>query len=228
VGVSDDVLAFAMVDAILSFYEVVIDGVLVGENLELILSGVLADNGLYRARGNVVHDFGYYVALALYEAHYGDFRLEASALVVFGFLVLVLVLFLSADVGFVNFDLAGKDAFILHVDFADSVVEKPCCFLSNTDHFGKLDAGNAFLRSRKKIDSKKPLVERELRLSKDRTSTDGEFQATVVAFVGFTIGEGVYVLASAMRAIDTIGKALGGKMFNASIFGGELLVKLLY
>jgi len=49
-----------------------------------------------------------------------------------------------------------------------------------------------------------------------------------MAFVGFTIGEGVYVLASTVWAVDTIGKALGGKIFNASIFRRELLVKLLY
>jgi hypothetical protein len=217
-----------MVDAILSFYEVVIDGVLVGENLESFLLRILADNGLYCARGNVVYDFGYHVAMALYKAHYGDFRLEASALVVFGFLVLVLVLFLSADVGFVNFNFTGKDVFILRIDFADSVIEKPSSFLSNADHFGKLDAGNAFLGSRKKIDSEEPFIERELRLSKDRPGADGEFQAAVVALVGFTIRECVGVLASTMRAVDAIGEALGGKIFNASIFRGELLVKLLY
>jgi len=143
----------------LSFYEVVIDGVLVGENLESFLLRVLADNGLYRARGNVVYDFGNNFALTLYKAHHGDFRLEASALIVFGFLVFVLVFFLSAYVCFVNFDLAGKDALILSVDFADSVIQEPSCFLSNADHFGKLYAGNAFLGSGEKIDSKKPLVE---------------------------------------------------------------------
>lgn len=74
----------------------------------------------------------------------------------------------------------------------------------------------------------KPLVERELRPAKDRTSTNCEFQAAVVAFVGFTIGEGVNVLESTMRAVDAIGKALGGKIFNACIFGGELFVTLLY
>lgn len=167
VGVADDVLAFAVVDVILGLHEVSINSVLVGENLESFLLRILADNSLYRARGNVVNNFGYYVALALYKAHHGDFRLEALALVVFGFLVLVLVLFLSADVGFVNFDFTEKDVFILRVDFADSMIQEPSCFLSNADYFGKLYARNAFLGSGEKIDGKKPFVERELRLSKD-------------------------------------------------------------
>lgn len=72
VGVADDILAFAVVDPVLSFDEVVINCVLIGENLESFLLCILVDYGLYCA---VVYNFSYHVALALHKAHHSDFSL---------------------------------------------------------------------------------------------------------------------------------------------------------
>ena len=84
------------------------------------------------------------------------------------------------------------------------------------------------LRCGEKIDSVKPIVEHELQLPEGGPRSDGELQAAIVAFVSLAVGARIDMLTSAMRAIQSIGNALFGKIFKVSIFNGELLIKLIY
>jgi len=226
--VATDILSCAMVDPVSRLYDVVIYCEFVRVKLAALLLGIAVNNIADRFGVHAVYGFGHYVTLALNNPDHGGLCFGAASLIAGGFLIDGLVLFFTAHIGFVNLHLAGEHRLILAVDFADSVIQKPGRLLSNADHFGKLNARNTFPGRGEKIDSEKPLIERELGLSKDRPCSDGKFQAAIVALIGLVIRERIDVLTSAIRAVNAVCKASGGKIFNASIFGGEFFVKLLY
>lgn len=126
--------------------------------------------------------------------------------------------FASAKVGFINFNFAGKGILALDIDFTDSVIKEPCCLLRNAYHLGKLYARDTLLGSGKEINRKKPLIERELGITENRASTNGELSTARGALEGLTIRKRINVLMPAMRAINPFPEAGFEKVLMASIF----------
>lgn len=217
-----------MIYAIFGLYNPIVYRKFIGIELSALLLGVTGDKIADSFGINAIDSLGDHTPIAFHNTNHWGLSFGTAPLIAGSFLVGGLVLFFASDIGFINLHLPGEKRLILAINFADSVIQKPGRLLGNTDHFGKLNRGDTLLRGGEKVDSEKPLVKRELGLSEDRPRSDGEFQAAIMALIGLVIRERIDVLTSAIRAVNAVCKASGGKIFNASILRGELLVKLLY
>src|SRR5205807_728555 len=102
--------------------------------------------GLQDAFLPVVHHHGTYLPIALQESHDRSFVASASAVNFLGSFVLVHVPSFAADEGFVNLDFASHllESSVLQGE-PDSVIHKPCGFLSNVDSPVNFPGTNAVL-----------------------------------------------------------------------------------
>ena len=81
---------------------------------------------------------------------------------------LVLAGFLPADIGFVNFDVAGKDCLVVATGFANAVHHEPRAFLSDADLLRHLQRRYRLAGCDHQVHGINPLVKWDVRAFKDR------------------------------------------------------------
>jgi hypothetical protein len=79
------------------------------------------------------------------QAHYGFLTYRTATSI--QLLSEVLVLFLAANIGFINFDFTRKNATAIGASLTNTIGKKPSGFLSDTKFLGKLNAGNSLASS---------------------------------------------------------------------------------
>jgi len=226
-GFAVGMLSGAMIDPILRLANAVIGGKAVGVDCDRAKRVFIDHSG----KLGIVHAVNYLshnLALALDHAYDRGLCLSRSALCSLGFIGRMLVNLAPAKVGLVHLDFARERILALGVDLADTVIKEPGRFLSNAYHLGKLNAGDAFLGSGKKIDGEEPLIEGKLGFAEDRARPKRELLATCGALVRLAIAKGVSVFVAAMGAVDALAKASLEKIGVASVFVREPRGKLFY
>jgi len=227
VGFAVDMLALAMIDPVSGLRDAVIGR----EAIRVDRKGLEGIFGYHGGKFGIVYVIDYLcdnLAIALNDANNRGLRLGRSALRPLDLVSAMLVYLASAEVGLIHFDLAGEWVLALGVDFADTMIEEPSRLLRNAYHFGKLYARNTLLARREKIDSEKPFIERELRLTEDRSSAKRKLFAASGALVGLAVAKGIDVLMAAMRAVNAIAEAGLKKVVIASVFVREPRIELFY
>jgi hypothetical protein len=143
-----------------------------------------------------------------------------SGLSHFGAFVFVHESGLTADEGFVNFDVPLKFSriFILHCE-SDSVKHEPCGFLSYSDCAVNLVRGNSILAVGNHPRSGKPFIESDGTVLKYGSYLSAELFLGVFALAlpNATSRNEFNVLTAASWTGDTIGPTLGHKMIQAVV-----------
>src|SRR5205085_5681437 len=108
----------------------------------------------------VLNDLRSHFAVTREQTHHGDFADAPAPLNLRLTLALVHEASLAADVSFVNLDFAGKllKRAFLHGE-ADTVQEKPCALLRDSQSAGNLARTNAVLRVGNQPDCREPLIQ---------------------------------------------------------------------
>lgn len=144
----------------------------------------------------------------------------------------VLILLLTANVGFINFHrlathwligLPGKPR------LADALGQKPCAFLRHAQITCHLSRGDALAGRGHHVDGHEPLMQGKLGLSQNRAGADAEMLAAVPAAVGHRdmVDAFGYVQAAAMGAGNTRRPTLVFEEFASGIFVRKLLKELV-
>ncbi len=120
-------------------------------------------------------------------------------------LIFVHISSLSADVGFVRFNSAGgfsRDSF-LHRK-ANALQHEPCCFLGDAETAVKFVRTNPVLAVSGQPHSRKPLVQANGRVLKDRSDLNGKFlfRVGVLAFPQFCVLKKSNFLGTTLRTSD--------------------------
>jgi hypothetical protein len=127
---------------------------------------------------------------------------------------------LTADEGFVNFDVPLKFSrvFILHCE-SDSVKHEPCGFLSDTDCAVNLVRANTVLAVGNHPRSSEPFIKTDWTIFKNGSDFDAELFLGVfgLALPNAASRNEFHVLASASWTGDTIGPTLRHKMIQAVV-----------
>jgi len=119
----------------------------------------------------------------------------------FQLLVLVLVLFLTADEAFVQFhDAAQLRQVRPSARFPQAVKHEPCRLLRDADFFRQLQRRDAFAGGDEQVHGIEPLVQRNVRPLKDGASSDGEVQFARVAAIETALARRDVLRAFAGRA----------------------------
>ncbi len=133
---------------------------------------------------------------------------------------------LSSDVGFIHFDRASQHRLIdlLHC-VPDSMTQIPCGFVRSIvlspDRALKLAGTHAFLGLTEQQDSEKPLLQGQMRVVKDRASSDGELIIAFLAVEQLLFGLKLRHWPFAAHAFWTVRPAQADKQFTAFIVGVE-------
>src|SRR4051794_4712913 len=114
-------------------------------------------------------------------------------------LVSVLVSFLPANVGFVDFNYAAQLFELVAASLAKPSENEPCGFLCDADLFRKLHRRDALACSDDEVHRVNPLMQRNVRPLEDRASANREIRLALVAAV-----------VSALARGDTVADAAGG------------------
>jgi hypothetical protein len=135
----------------------------------------------------------------------------------------VLVAFLAADKGFVDFDHPTKrpvERFGLR-GLAKPVRHEPSSLLSDADIASELGASDSFLVAGDQPDCDEPFAQRELRIFEDRSNLDRETLSAVAALMRLIIGEVVNLHSAAVRAERPVGPSDRAEMSDAALLVRE-------
>ena len=134
----------------------------------------------------------------------------------------VLVLFESADEGFIAFNRSEKLTVVLLHCFAQAVIHEPSGFLSDADMLRELHGGNALARSGQKVDRDEPFFESHLALAENRSGLDREVLLALRAAVTLAAAESINRRVSAVRAILAVAETDARESSAASFFIAEV------
>lgn len=141
---------------------------------------------------------------------------------------LVLIAFLAADVGFINFDYASQ---LFQVFTAASLTQpvkhEPSGLLSDSDFFGKLKGRNTLASRDEQVHGVQPLVKWDMGPLKDRSSPDGKILIAIIAsIVTLLAWRDALAIGRANGALDSIRPQARFKISSRRLFVGEHLEQL--
>ena len=154
-----------------------------------------------RAEVHRAHDFALHTLLigALHEdclgapatlAHSVDGRFTRAAGSGMQFLSLVLVTFLAADEGLINFDDALQVSEVVSASFAQALQHKPRGLLRDPDFLRQLHGRDALARGDEQVHCVNPLVQRNVRALEDRTGANREIFLALIAAIVAALANG--------------------------------------
>lgn len=171
-----------------------------------------------------INHASHHVALSLHGSdHDGLARSACSAKVSTSAFAFVLILGLSADIGFGHFHIANQ--FLeLHIaqGHADLVTHEPCGFVGAKTHVpAHLKGANPLLAGEHQVNDAEPLTQGLVGVLKDRSNQDGKAIAdtawrALIALPVILLGVGMHIVIFATWARHTIGPSVVHQILSAS------------
>ncbi len=148
---------------------------------------------------------------------------------------LVFILGLSADIGFVHFDVANQ---LLELGVAERdtnlAAHEPCGFVRTETHVAKdLQRAHPLFAGEHEVHNAEPIAQRLVRILKDRAHENGKaIAATIrrahVAIPMMRLGMLMHIVIAAARAARAIGPAIYLQILAAGVLVWELLLELVH
>ena len=236
VDLAANVLAFAMRDGIVresASRQVVIAGVFVGRNQIDVAANRLADEAVKSLSICVLDHLADNVSLSADCSDDGCFADSATSGV--KPFIPVFVLFLAANIGFVNFDFAHqlRESFILHRG-ADALTHEPSRpVIAATDHPMDLQSADTLLALTHQVDDLEPDCQRVVGILENRLSDDAESitiaPAAILVLADPVEGFGLKQIdrgVLAARTLDAIGPTHIAEQSLTGIFTRKIPLQL--